>query len=70
LAVELSTTSVKLEALALNYSVAHLRLKENVCANGMAGEAPALKPKLADNVVLKLKPFMAARPARRETNAA
>ena len=66
----MSATSVKLEAPALNFSVAHQRLKENVCANGMAGEAPALKPKLADNAVLKLKPFMAVRPARREPNAA
>jgi hypothetical protein len=66
----LNATSVKPEALALNYSAAHQRLKENVCANGMAGEAPALKPKLVDNVVLKLKPLMVVRPARRETNAA
>jgi hypothetical protein len=36
----------------------------------MAGEALALKPKLADNVVLKLKPFMDATHARREPNAA
>ena len=66
----MSATSVKLEAPALNYSAAHQRLKENVCANGMAGEAPALKRKLADNVVLKLKLSMAARPARRDPNAA
>ena len=66
----MSATSVKLEALALNFSAAHQRLKGNVCANGMAGEAPDLKPKLADNAVLKLRPFMAARPARREPNAA
>ena len=66
----MNATSVKPEALALNYSAAHQRLKENVCANGMAGEAPALKLKLADNVVLKLKLSMAARPARREPNAA
>ena len=66
----MNATSVKPEALALNYSAAHQRLKENVCANGMAGEAPALKPKLVDNVVLKLKPLMVVRPARRETNAA
>ena len=66
----MNATSVKPEALALNYSAAHQRLKENVCANGMAGEAPALKPKLVDNVVLKLRPSMAAKPARREPNAA
>jgi len=36
----------------------------------MAGEALALKPKQADNVVLKLKPFMDARLAKREPNAA
>ncbi len=34
----------------------------------MEGEALALKPKLADNVVLKQKRSMAARPARREPN--
>ena len=66
----MNATNVKLEALAQSSSAAHQRLKENVYANGMAGEALALKPKLADNVVLKPKPFMAARPARRETNAA
>ena len=66
----MSATSVKHEALALNYSAAHQRLKENVFANGMAGEALALKPKQADNVVLKLKPYMAARLAGREPNAA
>jgi hypothetical protein len=36
----------------------------------MAGEAQALKPKQADNVVLKLTLFMDAIPARREPNAA
>jgi hypothetical protein len=36
----------------------------------MAGEAPALKLKMADNAVLKLKLFMDARPARREQNVA
>ena len=66
----MNATSVKLEAPALNYSAAHQPLKENVFANGMAGEAPALKPKLADNVALKPKPFTAARLAKRETNAA
>ena len=66
----MSATSVKLEAPALNYSAAHQRLKENVFANGMAVAAPDLKPKLADNAVLKLRPFMDARPARREPNAA
>ena len=39
-------------------------------ARRTAGEAPAPKPKPADNVVLKQRPFMAARPARREPNAA
>ena len=39
-------------------------------AKRMAGEALALKPKQADNVVLKLKPFMDARLAKREPNAA
>jgi hypothetical protein len=36
----------------------------------MADEALALKLKLADNVALKQKPSMAARPARRESNEA
>ena len=66
----MSATSVKLEALALSYSAAHLRLKENVFANGMAVEALAQKPKLADNVVLRPKPFMAGKHAKRESNAA
>ena len=66
----MNATSVKPEALALNYSAAHQRLKENVCANGMAGEALALKPKLVDNVALKPKPSMAERPARRGLSAA
>jgi hypothetical protein len=48
----------------------HLPSKVNGCVRRTAGEALALKPKLADNVGLKLRPFMAARPARRETNAA
>ena len=66
----MSATSVKLEALALNFSAAHQRLKENVFANGMAGEAPVLKRKQADNVVLKLRLSMDARPAKREANSA
>lgn len=66
----MSATSVKLEALALNYSAAHQRLKENAFANGMAGEALAQKPKLADNVALKLRPFTAESAARCEPNAA
>lgn len=66
----MNATSVKPEALALNYSAAHQRLKENVFANGMAVEALAQKQKLADNAVLKLKLSMDARPAMRETNAA
>jgi hypothetical protein len=66
----LSATSVKLEAPALNYSAAHQRLKASRYANGMAGEALALKPKPADNVALKLKLSMDERPARCEPNAA
>ena len=62
----MNATSVKLEAPVLNYSAAHQPLKENVFANGMVGEAQALKPKQADNVVLKLKLLMDAIPARRE----
>ena len=66
----MNVTSAKLEAPALNCSAAHQRLKENVFANGMAVEALAQKQKLADNVVLRLKPCMVARHARREPNAA
>ena len=66
----MNATSVKPEAPALNYSAAHQRLKENVFANGMAGEALALKLKQADNVVLKLNLSMDVRPARREPTAA
>jgi len=36
----------------------------------MAGEAQGQEPRLADNVALKLRPFMAARPARRGQNVA
>ncbi len=66
----MNATSVKPEAHALNYSAALQRLKENVFANGMAEEVPALKPKQADNVALKPKLFMGEKPARREPNAA
>ena len=66
----MNATSVKLEAHALNYSAAHQRLKASGYATRMAGEALALKPKLADNVVLKQRPSMAARHARRDPNAA
>ena len=66
----MNVTSAKLEAPALNCSAAHQRLKENVFANGMAVEALVQKPKLAENVALKRRPFMVVRPAKRETNAA
>ena len=39
-------------------------------AKRMAGEVQALKPKQAENTVLKRRPFMVERPARREPNAA
>ncbi len=55
---------------AQNYSALLLLSKASGYVRHMAGEAPALKRKLADNVVLKLKLSMAARPARREPNAA
>ena len=55
---------------AQNYSALPLPSKASEYARRMAGEAQALKPKQADNVVLKLKLSMAARPARREPNAA
>ena len=55
---------------AQSYSALPLPSKASECVRRMAGEAPALKRKLADNVVLKLKLSMAARPARREPNAA
>ena len=66
----MNATSVKLEAPALNYGAAHQRLKASGYANGMAGEALALKPKLVDNVAPPPRPFMDARPAMREPNAA
>ena len=53
-----------------NYNALPLPSNASVYVRRMAGEALAQKPKLADNVVLKQKPFMAARPARREPNAA
>jgi hypothetical protein len=55
---------------AQNYSALPLPSKASGYARRMAGEALALKPKQADNVALKLRPFMAARPARCEPNAA
>jgi len=53
-----------------NFSALPLPSKVSEYAKRMAGEALALKPKQADNVALKLRPFMAVRPARRDTNAA
>ncbi len=55
---------------AQSYSALPQPSKASGYAKRMAGEAQALKPKQADNVVLKLKLSMAARPARREPNAA
>ncbi len=66
----MNVTSAKLEVPALNCSAAHQRLKASGYANGMAGEALALKPQQADNVAPPPRPFMDARPAKREPNAA
>ena len=55
---------------AQNFSAQPLPSKASGFVRHMAGEVQALKPKLADNVVLKLKPFMDARPAKRDPNAA
>ena len=51
-----------------NYSVLPLPSKASGYARRTAGEALGLKQKLADNVALKLNPYMAARPAKREMN--
>ena len=66
----MNATNVKHEAPALNFSAAHQLLKASGSARLTAGEAPAREPMLADNVALKLRPFMAARPAKLEPNAA
>ena len=55
---------------AQSYSALPLPSKVSGYARRMAGEALALKLKLADNVVLKPKLSMAVRPARCEPNAA
>jgi len=65
-----SANAVKPSQNAQNCSALPLPSKAIGYVRHMAVEALALKPKLADNVALKLKPFMAERPVRRETNAA
>ncbi len=65
-----SANAAKPSQNAQNCSALPLPSKASGYARRMAGEALVLKPKLADNVVLKLRPFMDARPARREPNAA
>jgi hypothetical protein len=65
-----SANAVKPGPNAQNFSALPLPSKASGYVRHMAGEAPALKPKLAENVALKPKPFMDARPARREQNVA
>jgi hypothetical protein len=67
--VETAAFNVKPSPSEPNNSAALLHLKASRYARRTAGEAPALKPKLADYVALKLKPSMEERPARREPNA-
>ena len=62
--------AAKLSPNAPSSSTLPLPSKVSGYAKRMAGAAQALKPKLADNVALTQKPFMVARPARREANAA
>ena len=66
----MNVTSAKLEAPALNCSAQPLPSKASGYVRRMAGEAPALNPKQAENAVLKLNLSMDVRPARRESNAA
>ena len=65
-----SANAAKPSPNAQNYSALPLPSKESEYVRRTAGEALALKPKLADNAVLRQKPYMGARPARREPNAA
>ena len=65
-----SANAVKPSQNAQSFNALPLPSKASGYARRTAGEAPALKPKLAGNAVLKPKPFMDARPARREQNVA
>jgi hypothetical protein len=65
-----SVNAVKPSPNEQNSNVPLQPLKVSGFARPMAGEALALKQKLAENDALKLKLFMAARPARCEPNAA
>ena len=60
----------KLSPNAQSSNAPLLPSKASGFARLMAGGVLALKPKLVDNVALKLKPSMDARPARREPSAA
>ena len=53
-----------------NYSALPLPSKASGYARHMEGEVPALKLKLAISVVLKRKPFMGGKHAKRELNVA
>ncbi len=65
-----SASAAKPSPNAQNYSAQPLPSKASGYAKLTAGEAQAPKQKLADNVALKLKPFMAARPAKCEMSGA
>lgn len=65
-----SANAAKPSPNAQNYNALPLPSKASGYVRRMAGEVPALKPRQADNVALKLNPFMDARPARREPKAA
>ena len=65
-----SANAAKLCPNAQNYSALPLPSQVSGYARLMVGEAQVPKLKLAENAALKLKLSMAARPARREPNAA
>ena len=65
-----SANAAKPSPSAQNYSALPLPSKASGYARRTAGEVLALKPKLADNVVLKPKLSMAVRRTKRETNVA
>ena len=66
MAAESAAFNVKPSPSEPNNSAALLHLKASRYARRTAGEAPALKPKLADYVALKLKPFTAMKRAKRD----
>ena len=69
-AAELTALDVKPNQNGHTYSVRPPLSKASGYARLTAGEAPALKRKLADNVALNRRPSMAVRPVRLEPNAA